>query len=55
MAFLRKCRPGEEIRLEARTDPARAQDGVMWDARCLDSRGEPILVVRGVRMQWLEG
>ncbi|MGZ3593059.1 MAG: SDR family NAD(P)-dependent oxidoreductase, partial [Syntrophales bacterium] len=50
MRFLRKCRLGEQITLEARL---RVQDneGVVWDARGTDDQGRTIMQVYGMRMQ----
>jgi hypothetical protein len=50
--FLRKCRVGEQITLEARM---RAQDdkGLAWDARGIDDQGRTIMQVYGLRMQWV--
>jgi hypothetical protein len=52
MRFLRKCRVGEPITLEARM---RAQDdeGHAWDARGLDDQGSAIMQVSGIRMHWV--
>jgi len=52
MRFLRKCRMGEQITLEARM---RAQDdeGLTWDARGIDDQGRTIMQVCGLRMQWV--
>jgi hypothetical protein len=52
MRFLRKCRPGEQITLEARM---RAQDdeGFTWDARGIDNQGSTIMEIRTLRMQWV--
>jgi hypothetical protein len=52
MRFLRKCRAGEPITLEARM---RAQDdeGHAWDARGLDDQGSAIMQVSGIRMHWV--
>ncbi len=46
MRFLRKCRAGEQITLEARM---RAQDdeGLAWDARGIDDQGRTIMQVYG--------
>ena len=54
MRFLRKCRAGEQITLEARM---RAQDGegLVWDARGLDDQGLTIMRVSGIRMHWVSG
>jgi hypothetical protein len=51
MGFLRKCRAGEQITLEARM---RAQDdeGLAWDARGLDDQGRTIMQIRTMRLQW---
>jgi NAD(P)-dependent dehydrogenase (short-subunit alcohol dehydrogenase family)/acyl carrier protein len=52
MRFLRKCRAGEQITLEARM---RAQDdeGLAWDARGIDDQGRTIMQVHGLRMHWV--
>jgi len=52
MGFLRKCRGGEQITLEARL---RAQDseGVVWDARGLDDQGSTIMQVQNMRLHWV--
>jgi len=52
MRFLRKCRVGERITLEARM---RAQDdeGLVWDARGNDDQGCTIMRIFGVRMHWV--
>jgi NAD(P)-dependent dehydrogenase (short-subunit alcohol dehydrogenase family) len=52
MRFLRKCRVGEQITLEARM---RAQDdeGIAWDARGIDDQGRPIMQVHNMRMHWV--
>jgi 3-hydroxymyristoyl/3-hydroxydecanoyl-(acyl carrier protein) dehydratase len=52
MRFLRKCRAGESITLEARM---RAQDdeGLAWDARGLDDQGRTIMRIDGLRMHWV--
>jgi malonyl CoA-acyl carrier protein transacylase len=52
MRFLRPCREGERITLEARR---RVQDetGQTWDARGLDDQGRPLMQVWGMRMHWL--
>jgi 3-hydroxymyristoyl/3-hydroxydecanoyl-(acyl carrier protein) dehydratase len=52
MQFLRPCRPGEEITLEARL---RVQDeeSLAWDARGLDDQGRTIMQVRAMRMHWI--
>jgi malonyl CoA-acyl carrier protein transacylase len=50
MRFLRKCREGEQITLEARM---RAEDekGFVWDARGIDDQGRTIMQVCGMRLQ----
>jgi acyl-CoA thioesterase FadM len=52
MRFLRPCRVGEQLTVEARL---RAQDeaGQTWDARGLDDQGRPLMQVRGMRMHWV--
>jgi malonyl CoA-acyl carrier protein transacylase len=52
MRFLRKCRAGERITLEARM---RAQDdeGLAWDARGMDDLGRTIMRIYGLRMHWV--
>jgi 3-hydroxymyristoyl/3-hydroxydecanoyl-(acyl carrier protein) dehydratase len=52
MRFLRKCRVGEQITLEARM---RAQDekGFSWDARGIDDQGRTIMQVHNMRMHWV--
>jgi 3-hydroxymyristoyl/3-hydroxydecanoyl-(acyl carrier protein) dehydratase len=52
MRFLRKCRVGEQITLEARM---RAQDdeGLSWDARGIDDQGRTIMQICGIRMHWV--
>jgi NAD(P)-dependent dehydrogenase (short-subunit alcohol dehydrogenase family)/acyl carrier protein len=52
MRFLRKCRAGEQIILEARL---RAQDdeGLAWDARGNDDQGRILMQIEGLRMHWV--
>jgi len=52
MRFLRQCRAGERITLEARL---RAQDkaSLDWDARGLDDQGRTLMQIRSMRMQWV--
>jgi malonyl CoA-acyl carrier protein transacylase len=52
MRFLRKCRAGEQITLEARR---RAQDdeGLAWDARGIDDQGRILMQIQGLRMHWV--
>jgi NAD(P)-dependent dehydrogenase (short-subunit alcohol dehydrogenase family) len=52
MRFLRPCRPGERITLEARLR-TRDKASVAWDARGLDEQGRAIMQVRALRMQWV--
>ncbi len=50
MSFLRKCREGEQITLEARM---RMEDekGFLWDARGIDDQGRTVMQVHGLCMQ----
>ncbi|MGZ6237500.1 MAG: polyketide synthase dehydratase domain-containing protein, partial [Syntrophales bacterium] len=50
MRFLRKCRKGEQITLEARM---RMEDekGFVWDARGIDDQGRDIMQIYSMRMQ----
>ena len=52
MRFVRPCRAGERVNLEARM---RAQDeeGLAWDARGLDDQGRAIMQVHNMRMHWV--
>jgi hypothetical protein len=52
MRFVRPCRAGERITLEARL---RVQDeeGLTWDARGLDDQGRAIMQVNNMRMNWV--
>jgi 3-hydroxymyristoyl/3-hydroxydecanoyl-(acyl carrier protein) dehydratase len=54
MSFLRKCRAGEQITLEARM---RTQDdnGLAWDARGIDDQGRTIMQIHALRMHWVSG
>jgi NAD(P)-dependent dehydrogenase (short-subunit alcohol dehydrogenase family) len=52
MKFVRQCRVGERITLEARLR-ARDEEGVAWDARGLDDQGRAIMQVSGMRMNWV--
>jgi malonyl CoA-acyl carrier protein transacylase len=52
MRFLRQCRQGEEIILEARLR-AHGQESLAWDARGLDDQGRTIMQVRTMRMHWI--
>jgi hypothetical protein len=49
MRFLRPCRPGEQITLEARLR-VQDQDSLAWDARGLDGHGRTLMQVRSMRM-----
>jgi hypothetical protein len=52
MRFLRMCRAGEEITLEARM---RSQDdeGLTWDARGIDDQGRAVMQVHNMLMHWV--
>jgi acyl dehydratase len=52
MRFLRPCRAGERITLEARL---RAEDkaSLAWDARGVDDQGRTLMQIRLMRMQWV--
>ena len=52
MRFLRQCRDGEQLILEARL---RAQDdtGLAWDARGVDEQGQSVMQIQGLRMHWV--
>jgi hypothetical protein len=52
MRFLRKCRAGEQITVEARM---RSQDDkvLAWDARGIDDQGQAIMQVQNMRMHWV--
>jgi len=52
MRFVRPCRAGERVTLEARM---RVQDeeGFAWDARGLDDQGRAIMQVHNMRMHWV--
>jgi hypothetical protein len=52
MRFLRKCRVGEQITLEARMR-VQGDEGVAWDARGLDDQSRTIMQVYGLRMHWV--
>ena len=52
MRFLRQCRPGEQIALEARLR-VQDQESLAWDARGLDDQGRTLMQVRGMRMHWV--
>ena len=52
MRFVRQCRAGEAITVEARL---RVEDdeGLTWDAWGIDDQGSSIMQVRGMRMHWV--
>jgi NAD(P)-dependent dehydrogenase (short-subunit alcohol dehydrogenase family) len=50
MRFLRKCRAGERITLEARLR-VQDQESLAWDARGLDDQGRTIMQVRTMRLR----
>ena len=52
MRFLRKCREGEQITLEARMR-MKDEKGFVWDARGIDDQGRTIMQVYGMRMHWV--
>ena len=52
MRFLRKCRLGEKITLEARMR-ARDDEGLAWDARGIDDQGRSIMQIYGILMHWI--
>jgi malonyl CoA-acyl carrier protein transacylase len=52
MMFLRQCRAGEQIILEARLR-ARDEDGLVWNARGIDEQGCTIMQIQGLRMHWV--
>ncbi|MGZ8430094.1 MAG: polyketide synthase dehydratase domain-containing protein, partial [Candidatus Deferrimicrobiaceae bacterium] len=49
MRFLRQCRAGEQITLEARLR-VQDQESCAWDARGLDDQGRTIMQVRAMRL-----
>jgi len=49
MRFLRQCRPGEQVTLEARLR-VQDQESLAWDARGLDDQGRTIMQVRSLRL-----
>jgi len=52
MRFVRKCRAGEQITLEARMR-ARDDEGLAWDARGIDDQDRTIMRISGIRMHWV--
>ena len=51
MIFSRKCLDKERILLEARMK-RKDEEGMRWDARCLDERGRVVMLARDIRMRW---
>jgi malonyl CoA-acyl carrier protein transacylase len=52
MRFVRKCRAGEQIIVEARIQ-VQDEEGIIWDARGIDDQGCTIMQVRNMRMHWV--
>jgi hypothetical protein len=52
MTFLRTCRAGDQITLEARLR-SKDDEGLAWDARGVDAQGNVIMQVHDMRMQWV--
>jgi 3-hydroxymyristoyl/3-hydroxydecanoyl-(acyl carrier protein) dehydratase len=52
MRFMRNCRAGEEITVEARMG-ARDGEGLTWDARGVDDQGRVIMQLHNLRMHWV--
>lgn len=52
MRFVRQCRAGERITLEARMR-THDEEGFAWDARGVDDQGRAIMQVSGMRMNWV--
>jgi malonyl CoA-acyl carrier protein transacylase len=52
MRFLRPCRAGERVTLEARMR-VQNEKGFAWDARGLDDQGHAIMQVHNMRMHWV--
>jgi hypothetical protein len=50
MRFVRQCRDGEPITLDARMR-SEDQQGFVWDARGVDDQGRTIMQVKGLRLQ----
>jgi hypothetical protein len=51
MRFSRKCRPGEQITIEARLKDQN-EERLLWDARSVDDSGHTIMTVRDLVMRW---
>ena len=52
MRFLRNCRVGEEITLEARLRDSDKESRT-WDAAGVDDQGRTLMQISGLRMQWI--
>ena len=52
MRFVRSCRAGERVTLEARMR-VQNEKGFAWDARGLDDQGHAIMQVHNMRMRWV--
>jgi malonyl CoA-acyl carrier protein transacylase len=52
LRFLRPCRPGEAVTLEARLR-SQDPDSLVWDAQGLDDQGRTLMQVRAMRMHWI--
>jgi len=52
LSFVRQCRDGERIVVEARLR-SKDHQGLTWDARGMDDRGQAIMQVRNMRMHWV--
>jgi len=50
MSFLRKCRAGERLTIEARMRRAQDNEGPTWDAMGFDDQGRTIMQIYGIRM-----
>ncbi len=51
MLFTRKCRPGEQIAIEARMKD-QDEENIRWDARAVDDSGKVIMTVHDLVMRW---
>jgi hypothetical protein len=52
MRFLRQCRAGQRMTLEARLR-TRDKASLVWNARGLDEQGRTLMQIRSMRMQWV--
>ena len=52
MRFLRNCRVGEKITLEARLRGSD-KESLTWDAAGVDDQGHTLMQISGLRMQWI--